>query len=210
MQGFIRLFTGGEHRAGDIGKVSLFEVAGHAHTVVHGVCVRGSDDHTTGRVEHNNAINYAGIALSVVSLREGIGPQTGVHHGKHGIGNILVDFAADARVAARGGDSVAGQQCDGAVIAHDGNEGHVYARAGAKAFTASFVGVSADVLVNPDAVCLVADCLIHLVLNDVVVEEGSDIGGAHVSNGTEITGCAGAGYGIRRATVGNNVVGGEP
>ena len=133
-----------------------------------------------------------------------------MHHGEHGVGGEFVDFVADGGVATGCGNLVTGQQCDGAVVAHDGHEGHVYARAGANAFAPSFVGVGADVLVDPDAVCLVADSLIHLALNDVVVEEGSDVGRAHVSDSTEITGCAGAGDGIRRATVGNNVVGGEP
>ena len=86
----------------------------------------------------------------------------------------------------------------------------MYARAGTDAFTAAFVGVGADVLVNPDAVCFVADSIFHFLLNDVVVEEGADVGGAHVREGTESTGFAGARYGIRGAAVGHNVVGGEP
>ena len=210
MQGFIRLLTGRQHRAGDIGKVSLFEVAGHAHAVVHGVRVRGSDDHTTGGVEHNNAVNHAGVALGVVALSKGVGPQAGVHHGEHGVSGEFVDLVADGGVTIRGSDLVAGQQRNGAVIAHDGHEGHVHARAGANAFTASFVGVGADVLVDPDAVCFVTDAVFHVMVDDVVVEEGTDVGGAHVRKGTESTGFAGAGDGIRRTAVGNDVIGGEP
>ena len=188
----------------------LFEVAGHAHAVVHGVRVRGSDDHTTGGVKHNNAVDHAGVALGVISLGEGVGPQAGVHHGEHGVGSIFVDLVADGGVATGCGNLVAGQQRNGAVVAHDGHEGYVHARAGTNAFTASFVGVGADVLVNPDAVCFVADSVFHVVVDDVVVEEGSDVRGAHVREGTESTGFAGAGDGVRRAAVGNNVVGGEP
>ena len=210
LQGFVCLFTGRKHRTGDVGKVLLFEVAGHAHAVVHGVRVRGSDDHTAGAVEHNNAINHAGVALGVVALSEGVGPQAGVHHGEHGVSGEFVDLVADGGVTIGGGNLVAGQQCDGAVIAHNGHKSHVYTRSSTDAFTASLIGVGADVLVNPDAVCLVADSLVHLALNDVAVEEGSNVGRAHVSDGTETTGCAGAGYGIRGAAVGNNVVGGEP
>ena len=210
LQGFVCLFTGRKHRTGDVGKVLLFEVAGHAHAVVHGVRIRGGNHHAAGGVKHNNAVDHAGVALGVVSLGEGVGPQAGVHHGEHGVGSIFVDLVADGGVATGCGNLVAGQQRNGAVVAHDRHEGYVYARAGTNAFTASFVGVGADVLVNPDAVCFVADSVFHVVVDDVVVEEGSDVGGAHVREGTESTGYAGTGYGVRGAAVGNNVVGGEP
>ena len=133
-----------------------------------------------------------------------------MHHGEHGVGSIFVDLVANRGVTIGGSDLVAGQQRNGAVVAHDGHEGDIHTRAGANTFTASFVGVGADVLVNPDAVCFVADSVFHIVIDDVVVEEGSDVGGAHVCEGAESTGCAGAGDGVRRAAVGNNVVGGEP
>ena len=133
-----------------------------------------------------------------------------MHHGEHGVSGEFVDLVADGGVTIRGSDLVAGQQRNGAVIAHDGHEGHVHARAGANAFAASFVGVGADVLVDPDAVGFVADAIFHVVVDDVVVEEGADVGGAHVREGTESTGFAGAGDGIRRTAVGNDVVGGEP
>ena len=210
LQSFIRLLTGRKHRTGDIGKVSLFEVAGHAHAVVHGVRIRGGNHHAAGGVKHNNAVDHAGVALGVISLGEGVGPQAGVHHGEHGVSSIFVDLVADGGVATGCGNLVAGQQRNGAVVAHDRHEGYVYARAGTNTLTASFVGVGADVLVNPDAVCFVADSVFHVVIDDVVVEEGSDIGGAHVREGTESTGFAGTGYGVRGAAVGNNVVGGEP
>ena len=210
LQGFVRLLTGRKHGAGDVCEVSLFEVAGHAHAVVHGVCVRGRNNYAAGGVKHNNAVNHAGVTLGVISLGEGVGPQAGVHHGEHGVGSIFVDLVANRGVTIGGSDLVAGQQRNGAVVAHDGHEGDIHTRAGANTFTASFVGVGADVLVNPDAVCFVADSVFHITLNDVVVEEGSDVGGAHVREGTESTGFAGAGYGVRGATVGNNVVGGEP
>ena len=133
-----------------------------------------------------------------------------MHHGEHGVSGEFVDFVADGGVTIGGSDLVAGQQRNGAVVTHDGHEGHVHARAGANAFTASFVGVGADVLVNPDAVGFVTDAVFHVVVDDVVVEEGTDVGGAHVREGAESTGFAGAGDGVRGTAVGNDVVGGEP
>ena len=109
LQGFVCLLTGRKHGAGDVGEVPLFEVTAQPHAVVHRVRVRGRNDHATGGVKHNNAVNHAGVALGVVSLGEGVGPQAGVHHGKHGVGGEFVDLVTDGGVAAGGGNLVAGQ-----------------------------------------------------------------------------------------------------
>ena len=109
LQGFVCLLTGRKHGAGDVGKVPLFKVTAQPHAVVHGIRVRGSHHYAAGRVKHNNAVNHAGVALGIISLGEGVGPQAGVNHGEHGVGSEFVDLVTDGGVAAGGGDLVAGQ-----------------------------------------------------------------------------------------------------
>ena len=105
---------------------------------------------------------------------------------------------------------MAGEQGNSTVIAHNRHEGDVHLRAVSQPLSPGRVGVGADLLGRPGAVGLVADAVFHVVINDVVVEEGSDVGRAHVCKCCEGTGFAGTGDGIRGGAVGNHVVGGEP